>query len=145
MSDDAAGIVTAVEAAYADAYSSASPERLSALFAPDATVQTEWGPVLRNRSEIMHGLVALFAAAASPDALTNTPVFSHHISPGVIVSHGTATRVPVGGSPERFLYTRVYAHRDDGWVIAANHIARASTHAAPDGIADERAARTGQA
>ena len=44
MSDQTDAIVTGVEAAYAQAYSAADPRRLAAIFTPQATVQTEWGP-----------------------------------------------------------------------------------------------------
>jgi ketosteroid isomerase-like protein len=70
MSDQTDAIVAQVEAAYAAAYSAADPYRLGAIFAPKATVQTEWGPILDGRGEIRNGLVALFAAKPVPDALS---------------------------------------------------------------------------
>jgi ketosteroid isomerase-like protein len=63
---DPDAIVAAVEAAYGSAYSDADPKRLTALFAEDATVQTEWGPVLDGRDEATRGLIALFAAVYDP-------------------------------------------------------------------------------
>jgi uncharacterized protein (TIGR02246 family) len=134
MSVDAEAIVAEVEGAYAVAYSSADAKALASLFAEDASVQTEWGPVLRDRDEIMEGLVALFAAKSAPDELTNRPVFSHGVSDDVVVSHGTAERRAPDGVNEAFLYTRVYVLRDGAWVIAANQIARPSTHLRPQGI-----------
>jgi uncharacterized protein (TIGR02246 family) len=127
-------VVAEVEAAYAVAYSNADPEALASLFAEDASVQTEWGPVLRDRRDIMKGLYALFAAKSVPDELTNTPVFSHPVGDDVIVSHGTAERHAPDGTSEGFLYTRVYVLRDGAWVVAAYQIARPSTHAKPEGI-----------
>jgi hypothetical protein len=109
------------------------------LFAEDATVQTEWGPVLRDRSELMHGLVALFASDKAPSALTNSPVFSRQVTNDVIVSHGTSSRRLGDGPPEDFLYTRVYVRRGAAWVIAANQIARPSPHPKPVGIGEEPA------
>jgi uncharacterized protein (TIGR02246 family) len=131
---DPDAIVAAVEAAYSSAYSDADPKRLTALFAEDATVQTEWGPVLSGRDEATRGLIALFAASATPDSLENQPVLSRQVSPHVIVSHGTASRKPVDRPVEQFLYTRVYVERDGQWVIAAIHMARPSEHPRPDGI-----------
>lgn len=134
MPTDANDIAAGVEAAYAQAYSDADPGQLGELFTPDATVQTEWGPVLDGRAEIEPGLIALFGASQVPDALINVPVLSRQISPDVIVSHGTASRNAPDGPTEHFLYTRVYVHRDGHWLIAANHIARPSEHPKPDGV-----------
>ena len=92
MSDQIDAIVTGVEAAYAQAYSAADPERLGAIFTPDATVQTEWGPILDGRVEITDGLEALFASKPVPDALVNVPLVSRQITADVIVSHGKALR-----------------------------------------------------
>jgi len=115
MPSETDAVVADVEAAYAAAYSEADPERLGALFAEDATVQTEWGPVLRDRSEIMRGLVALFASDKAPKALTNSPVLSCHVADDVIVSHGTASRRLGKGPSEEFLYTRGYVRRGATW------------------------------
>jgi uncharacterized protein (TIGR02246 family) len=127
-------IVAAVEASYAAAYSAADPERLGRLFTPDATVQTEWGPILDGRNQIVKGLVALFAAKPTSDDLTNTPKLSRQIAEDVIVSHGTSTRRPSGGPVELFLYTRVYVNHRGAWLLASNHIARPSEHVQPSGI-----------
>jgi uncharacterized protein (TIGR02246 family) len=127
-------IVAAVEASYGAAYSAADPEQLGRLFTPDATVQTEWGPILDGRNQIVKGLVALFAANPVPDDLTNTPRLSRQIAEDVIVSHGTATRRAAGGPVELFLYTRVYVSQGGAWLLAANHIARPSEHVQPSGI-----------
>lgn len=96
MSDQADAIVAQVEAAYAAAYSAADPQRLGAIFTPEATVQTEWGPILDGRKEITDGLVALFAAKPVPDALVNVPLLSRRLTADVIVSHGKALRRPPG-------------------------------------------------
>jgi uncharacterized protein (TIGR02246 family) len=136
MSADTDAIVRGIEHAYSQAYSAADSEQLGALFAEDAMVQTEWGPVLDGREQIMSGLVALFAASSVPDALTNTPVLSRQLTDDVIVSHGIALRRPAHGAEERFLYTRVYVRRDRRWLLAANQIARPSQHDQPIGIGD---------
>ena len=97
MSDQIDAIVTGVEAAYAQAYSAADPKRLGAIFTPEATVQTEWGPILDGRVEITDGLEALFASKPVPDALVNVPLLPRQITADVIVSHGKALRrAPVG-------------------------------------------------
>jgi uncharacterized protein (TIGR02246 family) len=137
MSIEPETIVAEVEAACATAYTEADPSALAALFAEDASVQTEWGPVLRNRDEIMDGLVALFASRHTPDELTNHPVLSHWVSEDVIVSHGTAERRSPGYWSEVFLYTRLYVLRDGAWLIAANQIARPSSHTKPQGIGSD--------
>ena len=134
MSDQTDAIVTGVEAAYAEAYSAADPERLGAIFTPDATVQTEWGPILDGRREITDGLVALFASKPVPDALVNVPLLSRQITADVIVSHGKALRRAPGRPEERFLYTRVYVNHRGAWLLAANQIARPSEHARPSGV-----------
>jgi uncharacterized protein (TIGR02246 family) len=136
MSADTDAIVRDIEHAYSDAYSAGDSEQLGALFAEEAMVQTEWGPVLDGRETVMSGLVALFAASSTPDALTNTPVLSRQITDNVIVSHGTALRRPQDGAEEHFLYTRVYVRRDGRWLLAANQIARPSEHHEPAGIGD---------
>jgi len=64
-----------------------------------------WGPVLRARSEIVHGLVALFASDSAPKAPLNSPVLSRRVADNVIVSHGTASRRQERGPSEEFLYT----------------------------------------
>jgi uncharacterized protein (TIGR02246 family) len=134
VSDQADAIVAQVEAAYAAAYSAADPQRLGAIFTPEATVQTEWGPILDGRKEITDGLVALFAAKPVPDALANVPLLSRRLTADVIVSHGKALRRPPGGPEEQFLYTRVYVNDGGTWLLAANQIARPSEHERPSGI-----------
>ena len=134
MSEAADAIVAQVEAAYAAAYTAADPQRLGAIFAPGATVATEWGPILDGRKEITDGLVALFAAKPVPDALVNVPLLSRQLTPDVIVSHGKALRRPPGGPEEEFLYTRVYVKDGGGWLLAANQIARPSEYARPAGV-----------
>lgn len=126
--------VAEIEARYERAYSAADASALSELFAEDAMVQTEWGPVLDGRERIMQGLVALFGSPAGPGALRNVPVLSRQASPDVIVSHGVARRTPAGGVEETFLYTRVYARRGEAWLLLANQIARPSNHPRPAGI-----------
>jgi uncharacterized protein (TIGR02246 family) len=134
MSDQTDTIVTEVETAYAQAYSAADPQRLGAIFTPEATVQTEWGPILDGRGEITDGLVALFASKPLPDALVNVPLLSRQITADVIVSHGKALRRAPGEPEERFLYTRVYVNHGETWLLAANQIARPSEHARPSGV-----------
>ena len=134
MSDGADATVARVEAAYAEAYSAADPQRLGAIFTPKATVQTEWGPILDGRQEIMDGLVALFAAKPVPDALVNVPLLSRQLTADVIVSHGKALRHPAGGPEEQFLYTRAYVNDGGTWLLAANQIARPSEHVRPSGV-----------
>ena len=134
MSDQTDAIVAGVETAYAQAYSAADPQRLGAIFTPQATVQTEWGPILDGRREITDGLMALFASKPIPDALVNVPLLSRQLAADVIVSHGQALRRPPSGPEERFLYTRVYVNHGDVWLLAANQIARPSEHARPSGV-----------
>ena len=134
MSDQIDAIVAGVETTYAQAYSAADPERLGATFTPQATVQTEWGPILDGRREITDGLVALFASKPVPDALVNVPLLSRQLTTDVIVSHGQALRRPPGGPEEQFLYTRVYVKGAGRWLLAANQIARPSEHARPSGV-----------
>ena len=134
MSDQTDAAVARVEAAYAAAYSAADPQRLGAIFTPNATVQTEWGPILDGRAEITHGLVALFASKSIPDALVNVPLLSRHITADVIVSHGKALRHAPDEPEEQFLYTRIYVNNGGAWLLAANQIARPSEHARPSGV-----------
>lgn len=126
--------VAAIEARYEAAYSAASASDLSAMFANDAMVQTEWGPVLDGRATIAKGLVALFASPTGAGTLRNVPVMSRAADADVIVSHGVARRQAPGSAEETFLYTRVYVRRDGQWLIFANQIARPSVHPRPDGI-----------
>ena len=134
MSEQTDAIVTGVETAYARAYSAADPDRLGAIFTAEATVQTEWGPILDGRGEITDGLVALFASKPVPDALVNVPLLSRQLTADVIVSHGKALRHAPGQPGERFLYTRVYVNNGGVWLLAANQIARPSEHARPSGV-----------
>ena len=134
MPDQAGAIAAQVEAAHAAAHSAAGPQRPGALFTPDATVQTEWGPILDGRKEITDGLVALFAAQPAPDALVNEPLLSRRLTADVIVSHGKARRRPPGRPEEQFLYTRVYVNHGGTWLLAANQIARPSQHERPSGL-----------
>ena len=134
MSEQTDAIVAGVETAYAQAYSAADPQRLGAIFTPEATVQTEWGPILDGRVEITDGLEALFASKPVPDALVNVPLLSRQITADVIVSHGKALRHAPGRPEERFLYTRVYVNHRGAWLLAANQIARPSEHARPSGV-----------
>ncbi|MGA3119959.1 MAG: SgcJ/EcaC family oxidoreductase [Polyangiaceae bacterium] len=126
--------VAEIEARYEHAYSAANASELARLFAEDAMVQTEWGPVLDGRERIVQGLVALFRSPGGPGALRNVPVLSRRAAANVIVSHGIASRTPTGGTEETFLYTRVYVQRDGTWLLLANQIARPSNHPRPLGI-----------
>jgi uncharacterized protein (TIGR02246 family) len=127
-------IVAEIEARYDRAYSSADAHELALIFAEDATVQTEWGPVLDGRPVIERGLVALFGSTGGQGKLRNTPVLSRLADSDVIVSHGTARREAAEQVEEAFLYTRVYVRRAGEWLILANHIARPSSHPKPDGV-----------
>jgi uncharacterized protein (TIGR02246 family) len=127
-------IIAEIEARYERAYSSANARELARIFAEDATVQTEWGPVLVGRSVIEGGLVALFASPTGQGRLRNTRVLSRLADPDVIVSHGIARREAAEQVEEDFLYTRVYVRRAGEWLILATHIARPSSHPKPDGV-----------
>ena len=131
---DTDAIVAEIEARYERAYSAASAQDLSAMFAEDAMVQTEWGPVLNGRDTIAKGLVALFASPNGAGSLHNVPVLSRAADADVIVSHGVARRQTPGSAEETFLYTRVYVRRDGAWLIFANQIACPSVHPKPEGI-----------
>jgi uncharacterized protein (TIGR02246 family) len=126
--------VAEIEARYEHAYSAANASELARLFAEDAMVQTEWGPVLDGRERMVQGLVALFRSPGGPGALRNVPVLSRRAAANVIVSHGIASRTPTGGTEETFLSTRVYVQRDGTWLLLANQIARPSNHPRPLGI-----------
>jgi len=126
--------VAEIELQYERAYSAANTSELARLFAEDATVQTEWGPVLDGRERIVQGLVGLFRSPAGPGVLRNVPVLSRRAAANVIVSHGVASRTPAGGTEETFLYTRVYVQREGTWFLLANQIARPSSHPKPPGI-----------
>ena len=52
--------VAEIETRYERGYSIANAYELAQIFAEDAMVQTEWGPVLDGRPMIARGLVALF-------------------------------------------------------------------------------------
>ncbi len=126
--------VLGIEARYEHAYSAADAQELGRMFAEDAMVQTEWGPVLDGRTSIEDGLVALFASPGGHGKLRNSPVLSRMANPEVIVSHGITLRKAPGRGEESFLYTRVYVHRQGDWLIFANQIARPSSHPKPGGI-----------
>jgi uncharacterized protein (TIGR02246 family) len=136
MSTEIDQIVARVDAAYSEAYSAADPARLGNMFAEDATVQTEWGPILSGRDAITRGLVALFADQVTPNVLVSTPLQSREVAAGIIVSHGTAVRNAPSGPEHRFLYTRVYVQRDGDWFLGANHSSRPNEHNRPSGIGD---------
>ncbi len=127
-------LVMALEETYSRAYSAADAAGLSELFAVDAMVQTQWGPILLGRDKIMEGLVALFKSKSIPDELKNIPVVNKLVSPGVIVSFGQAIRKTPGKQDELFLYTRVYTLREGRWLLSANQIATPSDRAKPAGI-----------
>ena len=127
-------IVKKLEENYSNAYSAADPVRLSSLFAADAMVQTQWGPVLLGREEIMKGLVALFRSKTTPDELKNIPIVNKQVSMDVIVSFGQAIRKTTGAQDEKFLYTRVYVFQDERWLLSANQIATPSDRVKPAGI-----------
>ena len=125
--------VAEIETRYERAYSIANAYELAQIFAEDAMVQTEWGPVLDGRPMIARGLVALFESPKGKGRLRNSPVLSRLAAPDVIVSLGV-TRRQASQEVETFLYTRVYVQRAGKWLILANQIARPSSHSRPDGI-----------
>src|ERR1700739_4283437 len=84
--------VTEIEARYERAYSTASAHELALMFAEDAMVQTEWGPVLDGRAVIAQGLMALLESPQGRGRLRNSPVLSRLAAPDVIVSHGVTRR-----------------------------------------------------
>src|SRR5271167_775479 len=98
ITTDIDATVAEIEARYERAHSAANASELARLFAEDAMVQTEWGPVLDGREQIMKGLIALFGSPAGPGVLRNVPVLSRRAAADVIVSHGIASRTPAAGT-----------------------------------------------
>jgi uncharacterized protein (TIGR02246 family) len=126
--------VAEIETRYERAYSIANAYELAQIFAEDAMVQTEWGPVLDGRLMIVRGLVSLFESPKGKGTLRNSPVRSRLAAPDVIVSLGVTRRQVSQEVEEIFLYTRVYVQRAGEWLILANQIAHPSSHSRPDGI-----------
>jgi uncharacterized protein (TIGR02246 family) len=126
-------LVGAIEAEYAAAFELRDAGAMTALFTEDATIQTEWGAVLKGREVIAKAFATTLENALGGEIVQNEPVVSSAVSDATIVTHGVMFRVFPGGALERFFYTRVLVRQKGGWRIAATQIARPSTVPKPPG------------
>ena len=124
-------IVLKFQAAYADTFDRRDAKGMAALLTEDATLQNEWGDVVRGRANIGAILTRLMASLPVGARLEDTPLASHAVAADVIVSQGTSQRVTPNAAPALMFFTRVLVRQGGQWRLAATQIARPSAMPKP--------------
>jgi len=93
-------IVLRFQAAYAVTFDRRDAKAMGAMLTEDATLQNEWGDVVRGRANIEAILTRLMANLPAGERLSDTPLASHAVATDVIVSQGTSQRITANaGAP----------------------------------------------
>jgi uncharacterized protein (TIGR02246 family) len=124
-------IVLKFQATYADTFDRRDAKGMAALLTENATLQNEWGDVVQGRANIEAVLSGLMAHLPTGSKLEDTPLVSHAVAEGVIVSQGTSHRIIPNGTPAEMFFTRVLVRQNGQWLLAATQIARPSTFPKP--------------
>ena len=119
-------IVLRFQAAYADTFDRRDAKGMAALLTEDATLQNEWGDVVRGRTNIEAILTRLMASLPAGETLKDTPLVSHAVATDVIVSQGTSQRIAANAAPAQMFFSRVLVRQGGQWRLAATQIARPS-------------------
>ena len=124
-------IVFKFQAAYADTFDRRDAKGMAALLTEDATLQNEWGDVVRGRANIEAMLTRLMANLPAGAKLDDTSLASHAIATDVIVSQGISQRITPNAALVQMAFTRVLVRQGDQWRLAATQIARPSAMPKP--------------
>ncbi|MGA7274651.1 MAG: SgcJ/EcaC family oxidoreductase [Candidatus Udaeobacter sp.] len=124
-------IVLQFQVTYADTFDRRDAKGMAALFNENATLQNEWGDVVKGRNNIEATLIRLMANLPTGARLEDTPLVSHAVAPDVIVSQGTSQRISPNNAPIQMFFTRVLVHEGNQWRLAATQIARPSAMPKP--------------
>jgi uncharacterized protein (TIGR02246 family) len=124
-------IVLKFQATYADTFDRRDAKGMAALLTENATLQNEWGDVVRGRNNIEATLTRLMANLPVGTKLEDTPLVSHAVAADVIVSQGTSQRISPNVAPAQMFFTRVLVHQSGQWRLAATQIARPSAMPKP--------------
>ena len=125
--DETDAIVLKFQTTYADTFNRRDPKGMAALFTENASLQNEWGDVVQGRANIEAVLIGLMAHLPAGVKLEDTPVASHAVADGIIVSQGTSHRIVPNEKPVEMFFTRVLLWQGGEWLLAATQIARPST------------------
>ena len=126
-------IVLTFQAAYADTFDRRDAKGMAAMLTENATLQNEWGDVVRGRANIEAVLTRLMANLPAGERLADTPLASHAVATDVIVSQGTSQRITANAPPAQMFFTRVLVRQGGQWRLAATQIARPSGMPKPAG------------
>jgi uncharacterized protein (TIGR02246 family) len=118
--------VVKFQTAYADTFNRHDAKGMAALFTENASLQNEWGDVVQGRAKIEAVLIGLMGHLPDGAKLEDTPVASHAIGDGIIVSQGTSHRIIPNEKPAEMFFTRVLVRQGGDWLLAATQIARPS-------------------
>ena len=124
-------IVLKFQATYADTFDRRDAKGMAALLTENATLQNEWGDVVKGRTNIEAALTRLMANLPAGAKLEDTPLVSHAVAADVIVSQGTSQRVSPNMAPAQMFFTRVLVRQSGQWRLAATQIARPSAMPKP--------------
>jgi uncharacterized protein (TIGR02246 family) len=125
--DETDAIVLKFQTTYADTFNRRDAKGMAALFTENASLQNEWGDVVQGRANIEAVLIGLMAHLPAGVKLEDTPVASHAVADGIIVSQGTSHRIVPNEKPVEMFFTRVLLWQGGEWLLAATQIARPST------------------
>lgn len=124
-------IVLRFQVTYADTFDRRDAKGMAALLTENATLQNEWGDVVKGRTNIESTLTQLMANLPARARLEDTPLVSHAVAADVIVSQGTSQRISPNNAPIQMFFTRVLVHEGSQWRLAATQIARPSAMPRP--------------
>lgn len=128
---DVDAIVLGFQTAYAETFDRRDAKSMAALMTEDATLQNEWGDVVRGRASIEAILTGLMANLPAGVRLEDTPLASHAVAADVIVSQGISKRITANAAPTPMLFVRVLVRQGGQWRLAATQIARPSSMPRP--------------
>jgi uncharacterized protein (TIGR02246 family) len=124
-------IVLTFQVAYAGTFDRRDAKGMAAMLTEDATLQNEWGDVVRGRADIEAILARLMANLPAGEKLEDTPLASHAVATDVIVSQGTSQRITPNAARTQMFFTRVLVRQGGQWRLAATQIARPSAMPKP--------------
>jgi len=124
-------IVLRFQVTYADTFDRRDAKGMAALLTENATLQNEWGDVVKGRTNIESTLTRLMANLPARARLEDTPLVSHAVAADVIVSQGTSQRISPNNAPIQMFFTRVLVQEGSQWRLAATQIARPSAMPRP--------------
>lgn len=114
-------------AQYATAFSAGDAPALAQLFAEGASVMNSAGDILVGRNAIETALARAFTGPCRHAALEISPRFARHLSPEMVLEHGTTRTILAQGVSKHsgdLDYTKVFIRHDGRWHLLAAHFAK---------------------